>query len=590
MSQQHETHNKRLKLLRAAIADAGLHGWIIGREDMYQGEEVPAGDERLAYLSGFTGSAGFAVVLADRAGLFSDGRYSLQMAAQTDPAIWQCCTLPDTTFEDWLKTVTLPEAAVIGVDGRLITVSLFRRMERAVLAAGANLVCHGENLLDPLWPDQPAMPPAASWQMPVELAGRAVADKINDLAAQLNAKDCDAVLLTRVDTVNWLVNMRGADLPCTPVNLCFAFYHRQAGLCLFGDSARLTPVIGSDISVAPLGELPERLGKLGEGRLMIDPDSLPRMLFDQIVVSGVKTLETDCPLTATKACKTPAELDGFRAAHRRDGVAMVEFLCWLDQAVAASPATYSETEIAARLRAFRHQQDAFLAPSFDTIAGSGPNGAIVHYRAIAGADRRLAADDVLLLDSGAHYRDGTTDITRTIAIGNPPVGAVSAYSHVLRSHIHLAMAKFPVGTIGSQLDAIARAPLWSAQLDFAHGTGHGVGHVLSVHEGPASISKRGKVALEPGMVMSNEPGYYKTGDWGIRIENLVVVTASSAAQFLEFETITLCPLDRRLIDKSLLSAPEIAWVDAYHRDVYAQLHPALSSAAETWLAAACRPL
>jgi len=590
VSQQHETHNRRLKLLRAAMVDAGFYGWIIGREDMYQGEEVPAGDERLAFLSGFTGSAGFAVVLADRAALFSDGRYSLQMAAQTDSAIWQCFTIPDTTFEDWLKTVTLPEGAVIGVDGRLITVSLFRRIERSVLAAGANLVCHGENLLDPLWPDKPAMPPAATWQMPVELAGKAVADKIDDLAAKMSAKDCAAVLLTRVDAINWLVNMRGADLPCTPVNLCFAFYHKDEGLCLFGERARLAPVIGADISVAPLSELPERLCRLGEGRLMIEPDSLPRILSDQIAASGVKTLETDCPLAPIKACKTPAELNGFRAAHRRDGAAMVEFLCWLDQAVAASPATYNETEIVDRLLVFRQQQDGFLAPSFETIAGSGPNGAIVHYRAVAGADRRLAADDLLLLDSGAHYRDGTTDITRSIAIGNPPVGAVAAYSHVLRSHIHLAVAKFPVGTNGQQLDAIARAPLWSAQLDFAHGTGHGVGHVLSVHEGPASISKRGKVALEVGMVMSNEPGYYQTGDWGIRTENLLVVTASPAAQFLQFETLTLCPFDRRLIDKSLLSSTEIDWIDAYHRTVYTQLHRALSSAAKAWLASACRPL
>ena len=588
VSQQDSKYSQRLKSLRAAMDAAGFYGWIIGREDMYQGEEVPAGDERLAYLSGFTGSAGFAVVLADSAGLFSDGRYSLQMAAQTDSADWQCRTLPEVTCEDWLKAAALPDGAVIGVDGRLITLAGFRRMERSVLVAGGKLVCHHENLLDPLWRDQPVMPPAASWQMPVENAGKTIAQKTDDLAAHLRAKDCDAVLLTRVDSVNWLVNMRGADLPCTPVNLCFALYHGKTGLCLLGDAARLRPVLPADINVAPLAELPELLADMGDGCLMIEPASLPKMLFEAIAASRVTTLETDCPLTIEKARKTAAELDGFRAAHRRDGVAMVEFLCWLDAAGAA--AGYAESDIAAKLLAFRQQQDGFLAPSFDTIAGSGPNGAIVHYRAIAGADRKLAADDLLLLDSGAHYRDGTTDITRTIAIGTPPDGAVQAYSHVLRSHIHLALAKFPTGTTGKQLDAIARAPLWAAEMDFAHGTGHGVGHVLSVHEGPASISKRGEVAIEVGMVLSNEPGYYQTGDWGIRIENLVVVTASKAGHFLQFETLTLCPLDRRLIDQSLLGRDEIDWIDDYHRNVYAQLHPHLSPAAQTWLDMACRPL
>ena len=590
VSQQDQTRAKRLETLRSSMAAAGFDGWIIGREDMYQGEEVPAGDERLAYLSGFTGSAGFAVVLGDRAGLFSDGRYSLQMPAQTNSADWDCNTIPDVTCEDWLKTAGLANGAIIAIDGRLVTVSGFRRFEKSVLAAGGTLVCHHENLLDQQWHDRPALPPAASWQMPIENAGKSLAEKSDDLAAHLDAKDCAAVLLTRVDSVNWLVNMRGGDLPCTPVNLCFALYHRETGLCLLGDQSRLQPVLTPDITVAPLTQLPAMLGDMGDGRLMIEAASLPKMLFEQIVASGVQTCEADCPLTIEKARKTPAELRGFRAAHQRDGVAMVEFLCWLDQAASTPFSSITESDLADKLLAFRRRQDGFLAPSFNTIAGSGPNGAIVHYRAIAGVDRELASDDLLLLDSGGHYRDGTTDITRTIAIGTPPKGAVAAYSHVLQSHIHLAMAKFPTGTNGKQLDAIARAPLWAAGLDFAHGTGHGVGHVLSVHEGPASISKRGDVALEAGMVLSNEPGYYQTGDWGIRIENLIVVTPAKQTGFLEFETITLCPLDRRLIDKTLLVADEIGWIDHYHRAVYEQLHPHLSPIAKSWLEAACRPL
>ena len=590
VSQQDKTRSKRLQLLREAMAAAEFDGWIIGREDMYQGEEVPSGDERLAYLSGFTGSAGFAVVLGDRAGLFSDGRYGLQMPAQTNAADWDCNISPDVTCEDWLKTVGLATGAVIAIDGRLVTVAGFRRFEKSVLAAGGTLVCHHENLLDLQWRDRPALPPAASWQMPVENAGKSVAEKKDDLAAYLGAKACAAVLLTRVDSVNWLVNMRGGDLPCTPVNLCFALYHRESGLCLLGDKSRLQPVLTPDITVASLTQLPALLGDMGDGRLMIEAASLPKMLFDQITASGVSIFEADCPLTIEKARKTPAELGGFRAAHRRDGVAMVEFLCWLDQALSVPSVTMTESELADKLLAFRQQQDGFLAPSFNTIAGSGPNGAIVHYRAIAGADRRLANNDLLLLDSGGHYRDGTTDITRTIAIGTPPAGAVATYSHVLQSHIHLAMAKFPTGTNGKQLDAIARAPLWAAGLDFAHGTGHGVGHVLSVHEGPASISKRGEVALEAGMVLSNEPGYYQTGDWGIRIENLIVVTPSKPTGFLEFETITLCPLDRQLIDKTRLDAAEIDWIDRYHRNIYAQLHPHLSPMAKSWLETACRQL
>ena len=384
VSQQDQTRAKRLETLRSAMAAAGFDGWIIGREDMYQGEEVPAGDERLAYLSGFTGSAGFAVVLGDRAGLFSDGRYSLQMPAQTNSADWDCNTTPDVKCEDWLKTAGLASGAIIAIDGRLVTVAGFRRFEKSVLAAGGTLVCHHENLLDQQWHDRPALPPAASWQMPIENAGKSVAEKSDDLAAYLDAKGCAAVLLTRVDSVNWLVNMRGGDLPCTPVNLCFALYHRETGLCLLGDQSRLQPVLTPDITVAPLTQLPAMLGDMGDGRLMIEAASLPKMLFEQIVASGVQTCEADCPLTIEKARKTPAELRGFRAAHQRDGTAMVEFLCWLDQAISVPSASITESDLADKLLAFRQQQDGFLVPSFNPISGSGPNGAIVHYRAIEG--------------------------------------------------------------------------------------------------------------------------------------------------------------------------------------------------------------
>jgi Xaa-Pro aminopeptidase len=585
-----DNRSLRLVNLRQLMAKAGFDGWIIGREDMYQGEEVPAGEERLAYLSGFTGSAGFAVVLGKIAGLFSDGRYSLQMEAQTNKDDWQCNTIPNLDFEDWLKVAQLNDGFTIGIDGRLVSVSGFEWFERAVFAAGGKLVSHSENLLDNLWPNRPQTPYGVIWQIPQKSAGKTVAKKLDELGKQLQDFDCEAILITRADSVNWLANMRGADLPCTPIKLCFALFHRQIGLYIFGDDAELLPVLSDTVKAAPLANLPALLETIGEGSLMIEAASLPKMMYEQILASGVKTTQTACPITKAKACKNEAELEGFRAAHHRDGVAMVEFLCWLDQKMQAPNAVFFESEIASKLQAFRQQQDGFIAPSFDTITGSGPNGAIVHYRAIAGADRQLRVNDILLLDSGAHYECGTTDITRTITTGTPPDETVTAFTHVLRAHIRLAEAKFPKGTTGQQLDAIARAPLWAAEMDFAHGVGHGVGHILSVHEGPASISKRGKVALEAGMVLSNEPGYYQNGDWGIRIENLIVVNVANNPGFLEFETITLCPLERRLINKTLLNADEISWINSYHDKVSAALLPHLSAPAKVWLKAVCCPL
>ena len=585
-----ENRSKRLADLRQLIVSSDFDGWIIGREDMYQGEEVPPGEERLAYLSGFTGSAGFAVVLGEKAGLFSDGRYSLQMETQTNMDDWQCNTISIVDFEDWLKAEQLNGGFTIGIDGRLVSVSGFERFERAVLAAGGKLVSHSENLLDKLWPNRPQIPHRAVWQIPQKSAGKSVAEKLDELGKQLQDFDCEAILITRAESVNWLANMRGADLPCTPIKLCFALFHRQIGLYIFGDDAELLPVLSDTVKAAPLANLPALLETIGESGLMIEAASLPKIIYEQILESGVKTTQTTCPITRAKACKNEAELKGFRAAHRRDGVAMVQFLCWLDQEIQVPGAAFFESEIAAKLQEFRQQQIGFLTPSFNTIAGSGPNGAIVHYRATAGKDRQLKANDILLLDSGAHYECGTTDITRTIITGTPPDGTITAFTHVLRAHIRLAQAKFPKGTTGQQLDAIARAPLWAAEMDFAHGVGHGVGHVLSVHEGPASISKRGKVALEAGMVLSNEPGYYQNGDWGIRIENLIVVNVAHNPGFLEFETITLCPFERRLIDKGLLNIDEISWINSYHREVSESLMPHLSGPAKKWLKAACCPL
>ncbi len=588
----------RLESLRDALKVAGLAGWIVGREDMYQGEEVPAGDERLAFISGFTGSAGFAVITADHAALFSDGRYSLQMAAQTDPAYWQSFTLPDDGLEAWLAGLEMPAAARFGIDGRLVTIDGFQRFERAILDAGGQLTGHPSNLIDQIWGDRPVLGPATPWPIADDVAGNSMATKLADLDAVLLAEPCDAVLLTRVDAVNWLINHRGYDLAFTPVVLCFAVYHRQHGLYLLDEADRLSALDGPGLTVRPLADLGAILDRMGAAQLMIDPASLPHDLLAVVAASGVQAVRKACPVTAMKVCKTDAELAGFRAAHHRDGVALVEFLAWFDSGAATG---LTESVVADKLEWFRRQHSDFVAPSFATIAGSGPNGAIVHYRALPGADRRLGGDDVLLLDSGAHYRDGTTDITRTIAIGVPPADAVAAYTTVLKAHIGLARALFPTGTTGQQLDAVTRAPLWAAKMDFAHGTGHGVGHVLSVHEGPVSISKRGDKPLKPGMVLSNEPGYYQAGAWGIRIENLVAVRLAERRgndakddlggdPFLCFETLTLCPFDRRLIDPTKLDPAERDWVNSYHQTVKSALADDCSPAARTWLAAACAPL
>jgi len=578
----------RLTALRDQLAMVGLDGFIIGREDMYQGEEVPPGDERLAYISGFTGSAGLAVVTQKWAVLFSDGRYSLQMRAQTDAGDWQCCTMPDVGLNDWLAEHAVTDLT-FGVDGRLVTMTGFDRFCDAIERAGGYLTVVDDNPIDVIWQDQPKMPPSCAWRMDDNIAGKTVAEKLAMLDQKLDEQQSDAILLSRVDAVNWLVNMRGSDLPCTPVNLCFAFFHRNHGLTLLGEAARLAPIMSPSINVAPLAELAQLLAPLAGQSLLIEPASLPKSLAKIVKDSAVTVIEADCPLTSLKARKNQVEIDGFRKAHLLDGVAMVEFLTWLD---GITPADYSETQIVNQLHGFRAKHAAFLAPSFATIAGAGPNGAIVHYRAVAGADRQLVDGDILLLDSGGHYQTGTTDITRTILIGTTPAPAAvaEAYTHVLRGHIALAMACFETGATGQQLDGIARAPLWAAGLQFAHGTGHGVGHVLSVHEGPASISKRGGVAIEAGMVLSNEPGYYCTDHFGIRLENLIVARPADDAGFLCFETLTLCPFDRRLILPELLSPTETHWLNAYHEGVSQALMPHLSTDCQQWLAAAAAPL
>ena len=587
----------RLSGLRDILAERGLEGWYSGREDMFQGEEVPAAEERLAFLSGFTGSAGFALVLKDSAALFSDGRYTLQMAKQTDNSLWQTFTLPEAGLSGFLAENQL-HGALIGGDPRLITVNAFDRLARQCSAVGATLVAEPDNPIDALWgADRPAQPLSRPFRMPDRVAGASMAEKIADLDRCLADAGCAALVISRPDAVNWLVNIRGTDLANTPINLLFALYHRDNGLILLADPQRLAPVMEGDlaneVAIVPLAQFGElidpRAGYADGVKVMFDPDSLPKQLHAPLEQAAITLVAERCQVTAMKARKNTAELEGTRRAHVEDGAVMARFLCWLDSGAAAG---MQEHEIAGHLLAMRQESPRFLASSFETICGSGPNGAIVHYRALPDQDSVLVNDSLLLLDSGAHYNDGTTDITRTVAIGTPNAAMIHGFTAVLRGHIAVAEARFPQGTTGQQVDALARAPMWALGLDYAHGTGHGVGHVMQVHEGPASISKRGTVPLATGMLLSNEPGYYRAGEWGIRTENLIAVSEADDVGFLAFESITLCPIDRRLIDVAMLLPTERDWLNGYHERVLAVLAPELSGHPDVlaWLEAACAPL
>ncbi len=591
------TASDKLSALRAILSQHGLDGWYVGREDMFQGEEVPAREERLAFISGFTGSAGFGVILPDEAALFSDGRYTLQMANQSDPDLWRTFTLPEADLGSFLNDAHA-DGARIGIDPRLVTVRGFERLQDICLKAGAELVVDSDNPVDALWgEDRPAIAASRPFRMPDRVAGQSMADKLAALSARLQAARCEAVVISRADAVNWLVNIRGTDLANTPITLLFALYHRENGLILLGDQHRLAPVMEGDlaneVAITPLARFADlidpRAGYADRARVMFDPDSLPQQLHAPLAEADIDPVAAPCPVTAMKALKNDAELAGTRRAHVEDGAVMARFLSWLDSGAAGG---LPETGIAAHLLRLRQASPRFLASSFETICGSGPNGAIVHYRAVEGQDKMLVEDSLLLVDSGAHYNDGTTDITRTIAIGTPTAAMITAFTAVLRGHIAVATARFPKGTTGQQIDALARAPMWAVGLDYAHGTGHGVGHVMQVHEGPASISKRGTVPLEPGMLLSNEPGCYRAGEWGIRTETLITVTAPDADGFMGFETITLCPIDRRLVDVEMLLPAERAWLNDYHARVLAVLTPELQGESEclAWLAAACAPV
>jgi len=588
----------RLAALRKELRRRDLAGFVVPRADEHQGEYVPPRAERLAWLTGFTGSAGLAAVLDAAAAIFVDGRYTLQATDQVDTALFAPRHLVEQPPEDWIAE-RLPKGGRLGYDPWLHTADGVARLRRAVEKAGGTLAPCADNPLDAAWTDQPPPPIAPVVPHEPRFAGRAAADKRRALADKLAADGVDAAVLTAPDSIAWLLNIRGADVPRTPLPLGFAILHRDAAVELFIDRRKFVPGLeahlGNGVAVNPPDAFGTALDRLGAAkrRVLADPSGAAAWVFDRLAAAGAEAVRGDDPCALPKSCKNPVEIAGARAAHRRDGAAVTRFLAWLGPAAAAGGLT--EIAAAERLAGLRRGNELFRDFSFESISGAGPNGAIVHYRVTPRTDRRLESGQLYLIDSGAQYLDGTTDITRTVAIGPPTAEMRDRFTRVLKGHIALATARFPKGTTGSQLDVLARSALWQAGLDYDHGTGHGVGSYLGVHEGPHRISKiPNRVPLEPGMIVSNEPGYYKPGAYGIRIENLVTVVAAEVdgaeRPMLGFETLTLAPIDRNLVETALMTADEIAWLDSYHARVRETLTPLLEAETAEWLAAATAPM
>jgi Xaa-Pro aminopeptidase len=587
---------RRLEALRRELQSRGLAGFIVPRADEHQGEYVPLSGQRLAWLTGFTGSAGIAVVLEDRAALFVDGRYTLQAAAQADTSLFEIRHLIEEPPSRWIAGA-LKAGAAIGYDPWLHTPQEIERLRAAAEQAGGELRAVAENPVDRVWQNRPAAPLAPVLPHDERFAGESAAAKRSRLGRSLAEAGAAAAVLTLPESIAWLLNIRGGDVPHTPLPLSFAILRRDGEVMLFIDRRKLAPGLerhlGNGVAVQPPERFGEALDNLAAegGRVQADPSTAAAWVFDRLEKAGAKLIRAADPCLLAKACKNPVEIAGTRAAHRRDGAAVSRFLAWLAQE--APKGKLGEIAASDRLEAFRREGEYFRDLSFPTISGAGSNGAIVHYRASPETEKKLMPGTLYLLDSGAQYLDGTTDITRTIAIGEPSLEMRDRFTRVLKGHIALALARFPKGTTGAQLDAFARRALWQAGLDYDHGTGHGVGSYLGVHEGPQRISKAGSgQPLLPGMIVSNEPGYYKVGAYGIRIENLVLVEPAEGGEreMLGFETLTLAPIDRRLVEPGLLDAEERAWLNAYHARVYGELGPLLDPPTREWLAAATEPI
>lgn len=590
---------KHLPLLRAKLAERNLQGLLVPHEDEYLNEYLPDYAERLAWLTGFSGSAGSAIVLTERAAAFSDGRYAIQLPQQVDDAHFELHMTHDVKPDAWLQD-NASAGDRIGYDPLLFSVSALRSFERAAQKVGFSLVPVQPNPIDEVWADQPAPPSAPVVPHPLDYAGEAHGDKLARIGKDIADAGADLAIITSPSSLAWLFNVRGGDVHAAPLPLGRALVGTdgKAEVFLHPDkvSQELRDHLGDDVVVRDEAEVEAQLKACGEARkrVLVDFDISPVHYLNIVQSAGGDLVKGSDPVALPRAIKNDVEREGTRQAHIRDGAAVTRFLRWLS--IEGPKGTVTEIDAAIRLEEFRRDTNVLQDISFDSITGSGAHGAMAHYRVTRESNREMKPGELFLIDSGGQYKDGTTDITRVIAIGEPSEEMRQRYTAVLKGHISLAVARFPKGTSGHALDALARLPMWQMGLDYDHGTGHGVGSFLSVHEGPQRISKApNEVGLEPGMILSNEPGYYKEGAYGIRIENLILVTEATEISggerpMMAFENLTWAPLERELIDPAMLSSDEAAWVDDYHESVLRHLESLLPADDAAWLKERCAPL
>lgn len=590
----------RIADLRTRLDTLGIDGLVVPRADQFQGEYVPACAERLNWLTGFSGSAGSAVILKTTAAIFVDGRYTLQVRDQVDLDLITPLQVPDASPHGWVED-NIHKGGKLGFDPWLLTIQDANRFEAACREAGAELVALDSNPVDAIWTDRPSVPANPVVQQPLQFAGVSAADKIRAVAEGLRDRGANACVLTQTDAVAWIFNIRGSDIPHTPAVLAFAIVHDDASADLFLDPARIDDdardaLTNANVRLSPPHNMTEVLQALGAAAANVELDFpwAAEALRSTLKASGATVTNHESPCTLPRATKNRVELEGARAAHLRDGVPMAQFLRWMD--VNAPAGNLDEISAAQKLEALRTQTGELRDLSFDTISGAGPHAAIPHYRVSQTSNLPIEKDRIYLVDSGAQYVDGTTDVTRTIIVGTPTSEMKDRFTRVLRGMINLSRARFPAGTTGGHLDPVARAPLWEAGLDFDHGTGHGVGSYLSVHEGPQRFSKADRTELQAGMILSNEPGYYKAGEYGIRIENLLVVREAEAIEGGErpmhwFETLTFSPIDRNLVEPAIMTDAELAWLNDYHAQVVNKIAPRLDSDDDrAWLETSCAPI
>lgn len=595
------TYADRLKALREQLKIEKLDGFVVPLTDEHMSEYVGSYAQRLAWLTGFEGSAGSAVVLPQEAAIFVDGRYTLQVRQQVSPTEWSYQSVPETSTTQWLEEHA-PEGGRIGYDPWLHTRDWVNKAKDSLATRGAQLVPVERNPIDEIWSDRPEASKAHLVVQPDQYAGRSAADKRTEIADWLGKHHADAAVLSALDSIAWAFNIRGEDVSHTPVALAYALVHADGTADLFVAGEKIGPDVrqhlGNGVRIHERHEFENALAGLAGKTVIVDPERAVAAIFEALEKAGAKVLALRDPTILPKAIKNEAEIAGQKAAQVRDGTAIARFLHWID--VEAPKGELDELTASDRLESLRRENAELRDLSFDSISGAGPNGAIVHYRSSEKTNRKLEKGTLYLIDSGGQYVDGTTDITRTVAIGEPTEEMRDRFTRVLKGHIAIATALFPKGTRGSQLDSFARRPLWEAGLDYAHGTGHGVGSFLSVHEGPQRISpvgssqSGGDEPLQAGMILSNEPGYYKTGEYGIRIENLVLVVPreieGAEREMLGFETLTFAPIERRLIVAEMLEAEELIWLNCYHAHVLARIGPTLSGDDLEWLRQVCAPI